>query len=66
MILIDLGLPGPLSWRPMTAGTVPSFKDTKIVNYQLYQLNVHKSVGIHPRVLKELEDVMTGLVSIIY
>ena len=43
--------------------------DTEIVRDQLYQLNVHKSMepdGIHPRVLKELVDVMAGALSIIY
>ncbi|KFO62038.1 hypothetical protein N302_09561, partial [Corvus brachyrhynchos] len=43
------------------------FVDTEIVRDQLYQLNVHKSMGpdgIRPRVPKELEDVMTGPISI--
>ena len=40
------------------------FVDTEIVRDQLYQLNVHKS--IHPSILKELADVMAGLLSIIY
>ncbi|KAK4810454.1 LOW QUALITY PROTEIN: hypothetical protein QYF61_004234 [Mycteria americana] len=43
------------------------FVDTEIVRDQLYQLNVHKSMGpegIHPRVLKELVDA--GPLSIIY
>ncbi|GAB0189105.1 mitochondrial enolase superfamily member 1 [Grus japonensis] len=45
------------------------FVDTEIVRDQLYQLNVHKSMGsdgIHPRVLKELVDIMTGPFSVIY
>jgi len=43
--------------------------DNEIVRDQLYQLNVHKSMqldGFHPRVLKELVDVMAGPLSIIY
>ncbi|GAB0207248.1 mitochondrial enolase superfamily member 1 [Grus japonensis] len=54
----------------MTCGNIDSpFVDTEIVRDQLYQLNVHKSMvpdGIHPRVLKELVDVMEGSLSIIY
>ncbi|GAB0176274.1 mitochondrial enolase superfamily member 1 [Grus japonensis] len=45
------------------------FVDTEIVRNQLYQLNVHKSMGpdgIHPRVLKKIVDVMAGPLSIIY
>jgi len=42
--------------------------DTEIVRDQLYQLNLHKSMGpdgIHPRVLNKLADVMAGSVPII-
>ncbi|KAK4824856.1 hypothetical protein QYF61_020229 [Mycteria americana] len=45
------------------------FVETEIVRDQLYQLNIHKSMGpdgIHPRVLKELGDVMAGTLLIIY
>ncbi|PKU43375.1 hypothetical protein llap_6319 [Limosa lapponica baueri] len=45
------------------------FVDTETVSDQLYQLNVHKSVGpdeIHPRALKDVEDVMAGHLSVIY
>lgn len=40
-----------------------SFADTDVVRDQLYQLCVHKSMGtdgIHPRVLRELTNVMAG------
>ena len=44
------------------------FVDTEILKDQLYQLNVHNksmgSDGIHPRVLKEVADVMVGSFSI--
>ncbi|KFP59057.1 hypothetical protein N323_05170, partial [Cathartes aura] len=39
------------------------FVDTEIVRDQLYQLNVHKSMGpdgIHPGVLKKLANAMAG------
>ncbi|KFP50862.1 hypothetical protein N323_02146, partial [Cathartes aura] len=45
------------------------FMDTETVRHQLYQLSVHKSMGpdgINPRVLKELADVTTGPLLIIY
>ncbi|KAK4818859.1 LOW QUALITY PROTEIN: hypothetical protein QYF61_020078 [Mycteria americana] len=45
------------------------FVDTEMVRDQLYQLNVHKPRGpdrIHPRVLKEVVDVMAGPRLIIY
>jgi len=46
-----------------------SFVDTEIVRDQRYQLNAHTSVGpdgIHPRVLKDLADVLAGPLLIIY
>ena len=45
------------------------FVDTEVVRNQLYQLNIHKSMGpggINPRVLKELAGVMAGPLLIIY
>ncbi|PKU47401.1 rna-directed dna polymerase from mobile element hypothetical protein [Limosa lapponica baueri] len=45
------------------------FVDTEILRDQLYQLNVYKSIGpsgIHPRILKKLEDAMGGPLLIIY
>ncbi|PKU46059.1 rna-directed dna polymerase from mobile element hypothetical protein [Limosa lapponica baueri] len=45
------------------------FVDTEIIRDQLYQLNVHKSMGpdkIYPRVLKKLANVMAGPLLIIY
>ncbi|KAJ7424017.1 RNA-directed DNA polymerase from mobile element jockey-like protein [Pitangus sulphuratus] len=45
------------------------FVDSEIVREQLYQMNVHKSMGpdgMDPGVLKELAEVMTGPLLIIY
>lgn len=53
IIMIDLGLPSPLSWKVRTG--VPVIVFTKIVREQLYKMNVHKSMGpdrIHISVLK--------------
>lgn len=46
VILIDFGLPNPMSQRTMSTGTVtfPS-ADSDIVRDQLCQLSVHKSMG---------------------
>ncbi|GAB0204318.1 receptor-type tyrosine-protein phosphatase zeta [Grus japonensis] len=60
-----LGLPSPHECGNSDFPLV----DMEIVRYQLYQLNVHKSMGpdgVHPRVLKELVDVMEGPLSITY
>lgn len=46
-----------------------SLVDSGIVRGQLYQLNVHKSMGpdgICPRVFRELANVMAGAISLIY
>lgn len=67
ILMIDLGLPSPLSWRTMTAGTV-TFHLWTLHRTSLYQLNVRKSMwpdGIHPRALKELVDVTAEPFSII-
>lgn len=46
IILIDLGLPSPMSQRTTSAGTVTlSSADSEIVRDQLYQSSVHKSMG---------------------
>lgn len=45
------------------------FVDTEIAMDQQYQLKVHKSLRldmIHPRVLKQLVNVLAGLLSITY
>lgn len=42
---------------------------TKIVRDRLYQVNIFKSMGsgaIHPRVLRQLEDVISGPLSTTY
>lgn len=56
IILISLGLPGPLSHRTTSVGIVTfDLLDTENVKDQLYHLNVHRSLGpdgIHPRVLR--------------
>lgn len=56
---VDLQLLSPLSWKTTNVGTVTFY--TTIVRDQLYQLNIHKSMGphgIHPSVLKEPVNVI--------
>jgi len=68
--LVDLELPSPLSWRIVTEGNSDfSCTVTEIVRDQFYQLMVCKSLesdGIHPRVQRELADVISGSLSTIY
>ena len=42
---IDLGLPGLPSWRAMTGNSDFLVVDTEIIRDQLYQRNVHNSMG---------------------
>lgn len=68
--LVDLELPSPLSWRIVTEGSSDfSFMVVESVRDQLYQLMACKSLesdGIHPRVQRDLADVIAGSLSTIY
>ncbi|GAB0194946.1 sorting nexin-12 [Grus japonensis] len=62
------GTPGALCWKTVTGGKINCQPTMKLVQDLLLQLDAHKSMGpdgIHPRVLKELANVIVGPLSII-
>lgn len=66
-LLVDLQLPSHMEDHKCGNSDFLSV-DPEIVRDQLYQLNVHKSMGphgIHPSVLKEPVNVMAGPLAII-
>ena len=59
-----------LTWQPWLGGRLnpPTIQDERVRDL-LLQLDCHKSMGldeIHPRVLRELAEVIAELLSIIY
>ncbi|GAB0207044.1 mitochondrial enolase superfamily member 1 [Grus japonensis] len=67
--VVGPGTPGALCRKAMTGGNDKLPADSKLVQDLLLQLDAHKPMGpngIHPRVLKELDDVIAGPLSIIF
>jgi len=66
ILMMELGVPSPQSWRTMTKGAndIP-LEINETVRDLLYLLNLHKSLGTNG-LIQEWTDVITGLVSKIY